>query len=103
MAIQDLTRPLPDQPIEMPSLTTRIPAVPAVARSPYFVNGWVDASLIGGLSIVTWLGLRAFYTGADTKPLVTTALVLSLFVNFPHFSATVYRLYQSSEHTRQFP
>jgi hypothetical protein len=103
MAIQELTRPLPDQRIELPSLTTRIPAVAAVSRSPYFVNWWVDASLIGGLSIITWLGLQAFYTGADTKPLVTTALVLSLFVNFPHFSATVYRLYQNTEHMRQFP
>jgi hypothetical protein len=101
--MQELTRPLPDQRIELPSLTTGIPAVAATTRSPYFVNGWVDASLIGGLSIITWLGLRALYTGADIKPLVTIALVLSLFVNFPHFSATVYRLYQSSEHTRQFP
>jgi len=87
----------------MPAFTSETPAVATAVRSPYFVNWWVDASLIGGLSIITWLGLRAFYTGAATKPLVTTALVLSLFVNFPHFSATVYRLYQSSEHTRQFP
>ena len=87
----------------MPAFTTEIPAVAAATRAPYFVNWWADASLIGGLSIITWLGLGAFYTGADTKPLVTTALVLSLFVNFPHFSATVYRLYQSPEHTRQFP
>ena len=92
-----------DQRIELPSLTTGVPIAAAATRSPYFVNRWVDASLIGGLSIITWLGLRAFYTGADTKPLVTIALILSLFVNFPHFSATVYRLYQSSEHTRQFP
>ena len=92
-----------DQRIDLPSLTTGVPVAAAAARSPYFVNRWVDAMLIGGLSIITWLGLQAFYTGADTKPLVTIALVLSLFVNFPHFSATVYRLYQSSEHTRQFP
>ena len=103
MAIQELTRPLSDQRIDLPSLTTGVPVAAAAARSPYFVNRWVDAMLIGGLSIITWLGLQAFYTGADTKPLVTIALVLSLFVNFPHFSATVYRLYQSSEHTREFP
>lgn len=87
----------------MPALATRIPAAPVVTRSLYFVNWWADTMLIGGLSIITWLGLRAFYTEADTKPLVTIALVLSLFVNFPHFSATVYRLYQSPQHTRQFP
>jgi hypothetical protein len=103
MATQVLTTSLRGQRIEMPALTIRIPAAAVHARSPYFVNWWADALLIGGLSIITWLGLRAFYTGADTKPFVTIALVLSLFVNFPHFSATVYRLYQSSEHMRQFP
>jgi hypothetical protein len=69
----------------------------------YFANWWFDSLMIGGLSIVTWLGLSAFYSNGDLQPLAMVALGLSLFVNFPHFSATVYRLYQSSEHTRQFP
>ena len=28
---------------------------------------------------------------------------MALFVNYPHFSATVYRLYQSPDNIRQFP
>jgi hypothetical protein len=43
------------------------------------------------------------YKDGDVTPLIAIALVFSFFVNYPHFSATVYRLYQSSEHLRQFP
>ena len=73
------------------------------ARSLYFVNWWVDTLIIGGLSIVVWVGLLAFYHPADTRAFFWFALVLSLVVNFPHFSATVYRLYQSPDNIRQFP
>ena len=72
-------------------------------RSLYFVNGWVDTLISGGLSIVTWVALLAFYHSADTKPIYWFALVLSLVVNYPHFAATVYRLYQSPDNIRQFP
>jgi hypothetical protein len=72
-------------------------------RSLYFVNGWVDTLISGGLSIVTWVALLAFYHSADTQPIYWFALVLSLVVNYPHFSATVYRLYQSPDNIRQFP
>jgi hypothetical protein len=71
--------------------------------SLYFVNWWCDALVIGGLSIIIWACLCTFYGSGDLQPVVAVALVLSLFVNFPHFSATVYRLYQAREHTRQFP
>jgi len=73
------------------------------ARSLYFVNWWADTLIIGGLSIVTWVGLLTFYHPADTHPIFWFALVLSLLVNYPHFSATVYRLYQSPDNIRQFP
>jgi hypothetical protein len=72
-------------------------------RSLYFVNWWTDTLIIGGLSIVTWLALLAFYHSADPQPIFWFALVLSLVVNYPHFSATVYRLYQSPDNIRQFP
>ena len=71
--------------------------------SLYFVNWWTDTLIIGGLSIVTWIAMLAFYHSADTQPIFWSALVLSLVVNYPHFSATVYRLYQSPDNTRQFP
>jgi len=69
----------------------------------YFVNWWTDTLIIGGLSIVTWVALLVFYHSADTQPIFWFALVLSLVVNYPHFSATVYRLYQSPDNLRQFP
>src|SRR5215472_18340285 len=72
-------------------------------RSLYFVNWWADTLIIGGLSIVTWIALLVFYHSADTQPIYWFALVLSLVVNYPHFSATVYRLYQSPDNVRQFP
>jgi hypothetical protein len=74
-----------------------------ISRSLYFVNWWFDAALMGGLSIATYLVFAAFYTSADPGRVATIAYILSLLVSLPHFSATVYRLYQCSDHTRQFP
>src|SRR6266436_8355259 len=73
------------------------------ARSLYFINWWSDTLIIGGLSIIAWIGLLVFARNVDLQPIFGLALVLSLAVNFPHFSATVYRLYQSPENIRQFP
>jgi len=80
----------------------RRPRLLTPARSLYFVNWWSDAMIMGGLSILVWIGLAAFYHG-DTAPILTLALAFNLLVNYPHFSATVYRLYQSPENIRQFP
>lgn len=73
------------------------------SRCLYFVNGWLDAVLIGGLSIAVFVGLRLFTDGQATPAAVRAASILSVFVNYPHFSATVYRLYQSPANIRQFP
>jgi hypothetical protein len=72
-------------------------------RSLYFVNGWLDAALIGGLSIIVFVALRLFTSNHTTSWAIETASILSVFVNYPHFSATVYRLYQSPDNVRQFP
>jgi hypothetical protein len=69
----------------------------------YFVNGWLDAAALGGLSIVVFLGLRLLADGASTPAVLQAAAIMSVFVNYPHFSATVYRLYQSPDNIRQFP
>jgi hypothetical protein len=75
-----------------------------MSASPlYFVNWWTDTLIIGGLSIATSVCLLAFYHSADAQPVFWFALVLSLLVNYPHFSATVYRLYQNPDNIRQFP
>jgi hypothetical protein len=69
----------------------------------YFVNWWADAALVGGLSIAAFLVMAAFPGSEKTSSILAVTLATSLLVNCPHFSATVYRLYQSREHTRQFP
>jgi hypothetical protein len=73
------------------------------ARPFYFVNAWVDAALIGGLSIVVFIALRLLSNGEATREAVLAASTLSVFFNYPHFSATLYRLYQSPDNVRQFP
>lgn len=73
------------------------------APSIYFVNRWVDWAMIGGLSLITWAVLSVVYAHSDNASLTRVALALSLVVNFPHFSATVYRLYQKPDNLRQFP
>jgi hypothetical protein len=73
------------------------------SRSPYFVNAWLDAAAIGGLSIAVFAGLRLLFNRPATPVVFQAAAVLSVFVNYPHFSATVYRLYQRTDNVKQFP
>jgi len=72
-------------------------------KKVYFVNRWVDAGFIGLFSIVAFLLLRQFSSGARTAEVYQSALLLSWFINWPHFSATNYRLYQSRENINQYP
>jgi hypothetical protein len=67
------------------------------------VNGWVDFAFIGGLSIVAFLLLSAFHPGERTGTLLSLAAVLTWVVNWPHFSATSYRLYHSRKNIEQYP
>lgn len=69
----------------------------------YFVNGPIDFLLIGGLSILTFVGLRAFYVGERTELTVALATALLWVVNWPHFSATNYRLYHARANVMQYP
>jgi hypothetical protein len=73
------------------------------SRSPYFVSGWLDFTVIGGLSIIVFLALRLISDGEARPEVLQVVAVTSIFVNYPHFSATVYRLYQSPDNIRQFP
>jgi hypothetical protein len=97
--------------------STDFPAAPAVrdrwsllrsrslaGRSLYFVNCWLDSAVIGGLSIAVFIGMWIFASGGSASADASRiAAVLSLFVNYPHFSATNYRLYQSVDNIREFP
>ena len=69
----------------------------------YFVNGPVDWLAMGGLSILCWLLLRGVHDGQRTDTVIALGMQLAWFVNWPHFAATSYRLYQSPEHVAQYP
>jgi hypothetical protein len=71
--------------------------------SYYFVNAPVDFFFIGGASIGTFILMSLFYTRARTPAVIATAAFLVWTINWPHFSMTIYRLYQSKSHMRQYP
>ena len=73
------------------------------ARSLYFVNRWVDSLAVGGLSILTATAPLALADASDTVVLTALVFPVALLVNYPHFSATVYRLYQNPDNLREFP
>ena len=71
---------------------------------PYFVNFALDAALVGGLSILLYLVFQFSLGSAEPISAVTTAaLALTWVGNWPHFSASSYRLYHSADNVRQYP
>ena len=77
---------------------------PAKPKHPlYFLNAPLDYALVGGISIV----LFALFLGTNntdrTMTVIKTAAKLAWVVNWPHFAATSYRLYQSKDNIRQYP
>ncbi len=71
----------------------------------YFVNASVDFALIGGVSIVTFgvLALLSQVTHIEKAWALNLAAVLLWVCNWPHFAATVYRLYHSKANIAQYP
>jgi hypothetical protein len=76
---------------------------PRAAPSAYFVNPTIDFALAGGLSILFFLLLVVFRRPERTGGIILAAAQLSWVVNWPHFSATNFRLYRSWENIRQYP
>jgi hypothetical protein len=93
-----MSRPRPDR-APRPAAESVAPRKPPL----YFVNGAVDFALIGGVSIVMYLLLKTFHNGARSEWTWTTAAALAWVINWPHFSATSYRLYHSKANIRQYP
>jgi hypothetical protein len=69
----------------------------------YFVNVWVDVLVVGGASIATFLALKVLHSGERTETVLAIAAGLTFVCNWPHFSATNYRLYRSTDNIRQYP
>ena len=74
-------------------------------RRYYFVSPWIDATFVGGLSIVFWIVLAVAFphTGPTPAWAITSSTALLWVCNWPHFSATSYRLYSNRENIRQYP
>jgi hypothetical protein len=79
------------------------PSSPARPRSLYFVNAPVDFALVGGASILFYLALWAMQKTQSDPRFFPVATVLMWVVNWPHFSATNYRLYHSKANIAQYP
>jgi hypothetical protein len=91
-----------------PGSSTPVSSAPAAGapgkpRPLYFANAFVDYALIGGVSILTFVLLKYFHSGARTEMIWTTAAALAWVVNWPHFSATSYRLYHTGSNIKQYP
>ena len=69
----------------------------------YFVNGPVDAFVIGGLSIAVFALLRFVPGTAATHAVTTIGPLLVWGISYPHFASTSYRLYGSRANLRQYP
>lgn len=73
------------------------------SRSTYFINGPIDFLFIGGASIILYLLFRFPLSNLDTYWSFEAAYLMSWLVNWPHFSATSYRLYHSKSNILQYP
>lgn len=79
------------------------------AQNLYFVNAPVDYGAIGGASILVYIIFlildknNYLANSSVTTQLGLAGFYLSFVCNWPHFSATNYRLYQSRDNIRQYP
>ncbi|MFN8392899.1 MAG: hypothetical protein U0136_21580 [Bdellovibrionota bacterium] len=80
------------------------PSTPAPSTPQFFVNVWVDAFFIGGLTLLSYLGLAAAAAFSATPDWIgTLAAALLVVGNWPHFAATSLRLYGRRENMAQYP
>ena len=69
----------------------------------FFFNAWVDYGVIGGASILSFVCVRLFGDAISTGRASVIAAALAWVINWPHFSATSYRLYHSRANVSQYP
>jgi hypothetical protein len=73
------------------------------ARSLYFVNGPVDFAVIGGISLAIFAVLKIAAMEGRNPQGAWLAAWLAWVVNWPHVSASSYRLYHSRSNINQYP
>jgi len=69
----------------------------------FLLSAWLDALLLGGGSILTFLLLAVTGWDSEGAKIAIVAGWLSWVVNWPHFSATLQRLIRSPESRSEFP
>lgn len=69
----------------------------------YFVGRGSDWLLVGGGSIAAFLVLWAFGPSTRTPFVIAAAGWFSWVCNWPHFAATLWRLYGNKENVERFP
>jgi hypothetical protein len=72
-------------------------------RSPYFVGPAVDFLMMGGLSLACLPLMDLGQRYLRTEQISTAVIALWWVCNWPHFSATNYRLYHSRANVAQYP
>jgi len=73
------------------------------ARRPYFVSLPLDVAVMGGVSTGLFILLWLLNANVRTNAVVSLGAALVWIINYPHFSATSYRLYRSQANIRQYP
>jgi hypothetical protein len=76
---------------------------PSGSDTRYFVNAPFDFAFVGGISIASFLALKLFGPTGYSDSAASLAIVLMWIVNWPHFSATLYRLFRSKDNALQYP
>ncbi len=82
-------------------------------RDVAFISPWADALLVGGISILVYFvfgfsrlwGVEGSWAGQNGNHIAQIALwasALSWVINYPHFSATIWRLYARRETRQEF-
>jgi hypothetical protein len=69
----------------------------------YFVGPVTDFLCIGALSLLSLLGFWLVLGNETSHPVAVAAVIASYFVNWPHFSATSFRLFRRKENRARFP
>src|SRR5438309_1294434 len=71
---------------------------PHTREKNYFVNPFIDLLTAGGGFSILLLPFLYFLGSPERSPeLVRIAVAASFLINYPHFAATLYRLYHNKE------
>jgi len=74
-----------------------------IKKQTYFVNPLVDFACIGGLSLLTLGVFSLVFGSALNNDAARLSVVMSYVINWPHFSATAYRLFRRKETVLEYP